>query len=183
MIHSDAFSSGQIGSKLWLCEELEKLYSKIDYICIYGGWYGITAFLLNSRNIILIKKIRSIDINPECESVADMFNEFWKWQGWKFKAITDDCNLVYHKLTNTPDLIINTSTEHFDSDKWFQDLPKGTHVALQGSDMIHDEHVIKIKDLDQFKELFSLSEIMYEGERQFTYPTWKFKRFMQIGIK
>ena len=28
----DAFSSGQISSKIWLCEELEKLFDRIDHM-------------------------------------------------------------------------------------------------------------------------------------------------------
>ena len=58
----DAFSSGQIGSKLWLCEQAEKYFETIDSIWIYGGWYGLTAFLLRARNKINIGNIRSFDL-------------------------------------------------------------------------------------------------------------------------
>ena len=82
-VNKDAFSSGQIGSKLWLCEELEKLFDTIDSIWIYGGWYAVTAFLLNSRNNIKIEYIRSYDVDPACAEVADMINENWVYQNWK----------------------------------------------------------------------------------------------------
>jgi hypothetical protein len=87
---NDAFSSGQIGSKLWLCEESEKCFETIDTIWIYGGWYGLTAFLLKSRNKINIGKIRSFDIDPSCESTADLINENWVYSDWQFKATTKD---------------------------------------------------------------------------------------------
>ena len=46
-INSEAFSSGQISSKLWLCEQLENIpFDKPQIIWIYGGWYGILSFLL-----------------------------------------------------------------------------------------------------------------------------------------
>lgn len=178
----DSFSSGQIGSKLWLCEELEKLYDLIDEIWIYGGWYGVTAFLLQTRNNIKIKKIRSFDIDPDCESIADKINENWKWQEWKFKAVTADCN----SPSITPvgvDLVINTSCEHFESFDWFFNIPKGTKVVLQGADMLHDDHIVKFTSLEDFCKYFPLSEINFKGEKIFNYPSWSFKRFMIIGEK
>lgn len=179
-LNADAFSSGQIGSKLWLCEELEKLYNNIDHIAIYGGWYGITAFLLRSRNNIQIKKIRSYDIDPMCEPIADLINENWKWQDWQFKAFTTDCNIV---SLEPADLIINTSCEHFESLEWFNRIPAGTHVVLQGADMDHDDHVYKFENLTDFVNTFPLNTIEFMGSKTFNYPDWNFTRFMLIGVK
>ena len=181
-VHKDAFSSGQIGSKLWLCEELEKLFNSIDTIWIYGGWYGVTGFLLLSRNQISIKKIKSFDLDHNCESVADMINENWVIDSWQFKAFTEDCNNLSYE-SDPPDLIINTSTEHFDNMDWFEKIPKGTMVALQGNNMPHDDHVIHSLNLKQFVDRYSLSKILYRGSKQFVYPTWQFTRYMVIGQK
>lgn len=179
-LHKDAFSSGQIGSKLWLCERLENCFDKIDTIWIYGGWHGLTAFLLRSRNNIQIKEIRSIDINSACESVADIINENWVYQDWQFKAITQDCNDI---VPVGVDLIINTSTEHFDSLQWWNNIPQGTMVALQGNDMPHTDHHIHTNSLEEFKNQFNITEILFEGIKEFVYPNWKFTRFMIIGKK
>lgn len=181
ILDKDAFSSGQVGSKIWLCEELEKLFAKIDDVAIYGGWYGILAFLLFSRNNIEIKKIRSYDIDPRCEENADLVNEFWKWQNWKFKSFTADCNSL--EFIEQPDLIINTSTEHFSSLEWFEKLPAGQIVALQGADMKHDDHVFDFNDIDHFGQTFKISDVFYSGVKTFEYPNWSFKRFMVIGQK
>ena len=134
----DAFSSGQISSKIWLCEELEKTKWSSELTAIYGGWYGVTAFLLLSRDKFKVKKIRSYDVDPSCEPMADLINENWVWQDWKFKAQSDDCNYI----KPTADLIINTSTEHFDTKQWFENIPFGTRVVLQGNNMKHDDHII-----------------------------------------
>lgn len=181
-VDKDSFSSGQIGSKIWLCEKLEQLFDKIDNIVIYGGWYGITAFLLQSRNNIKIEKIVSLDKDPDCEPVADMINEHWKWQNWAFKSFTLDCNKDF-TYCYSADLIINTSTEHFESLDWFNNIPAGKVLALQGADMIHDDHVFEFNDLDNFVKIFPLTEYYYVGEKEFVYPSWRFKRFMVIGIK
>lgn len=179
-INKDAFSSGQIGSKIWLCEQLEKLGWKSNLTHIYGGWHGVLGFLLLSRNKFDVKRIESYDIDPSCEPIADMLNEYWVWQNWKFKAHTADCNLV---KSNLADLVINTSTEHFDSLLWFNYIPPGTRVILQGNNMPHEDHVIHTNSLEEFKKAYPLSEYAFEGSMDFVYPDWKFTRFMLIGTK
>jgi len=180
MINKDAFSSGQISSKIWLCEELENLgwTSKLTYI--YAGWYGITAFLLLSRGKFQVDKIRSLDIDPACQPIADMINENWIIKEWQFKAFTQDCNNYEGQFG---DLIINTSTEHFESMEWFNRIPKGTRVVLQGNNMPHDDHHVHSKDLQSFVDLYKLTSIAYKGSKDFNYPEWSFTRFMIIGIK
>jgi hypothetical protein len=180
MINKDAFSSGQIGSKIWLCEQLEKLkwQSKLTYI--YAGWYGITAFLLLSRGKFKVEKIRSLDIDPACQAVADIINENWLIDSWKFKAFTQDCNNYEGQFG---DLVINTSTEHFESMEWFDRLPAGTRVVLQGNNMPHDDHHVHSETLEDFKSNYPLAEYNYAGTKEFVYPDWKFTRFMIIGVK
>lgn len=181
-VDKDAFSSGQIGSKIWLCEELEQLFETIDSVWIYGGWYGISAFLLQSRGNINIGQIRSYDLDPRCEEVADMINENWVIDNWKFKAKTQDCNLLDLDW-NGPDLVINTSTEHFESLDWWNAIPKGTTVALQGNNMPHEEHHIHSNSLDDFIKSYPVDTLLFRGQKEFVYPTWKFTRFMLIGVK
>jgi hypothetical protein len=178
----DAFSNGQIDSKLWLCEELERVNFKIyPTVWILGGWYGISAFLLLSRNKLEIKAVRSYDVDPECERIADKINNNWEIKQWKFKAFTKDCNTLDY--TDAPDIVINTSTEHFDSLEWFERIPVGTLVCLQGNNMNHEDHFSIFENLSQFKKSFPLSSILFEGEKDFVYPDWKFTRYMLIGIK
>jgi hypothetical protein len=179
-LNKDAFSSGQVGSKIWLCEELEKLNWASSLTYIYGGWYGITAFLLLSRGKFKVDKIRSLDIDPSCEAGADMINENWVWQDWKFKAFTQDCNNFEGQYS---DLVINTSTEHFNSTQWFDRLPKGTRVILQGNNMPHNDHIIHSETLNDFVKQYPLSEVVYKGEKSFVYPSWSFTRYMVIGVK
>lgn len=178
----DAFSSGQIGSKIWLCEELERLYQRVDNVLIFGGWYAVTAFLLRSRDNLTISNIVSLDIDASCEPIADLINENWVWQNWQFKAFTHDCCKKYKDI-NKFDIIINTSTEHFPNLKWFNHIPKGKIVVLQGADMKHDDHIFEFYDLDHFKSYFPLKHIFFSGIKTFTYPEWGFNRFMIIGEK
>lgn len=179
-INKDAFSSGQIGSKIWLCEELEQTGWNSNFAYIYGGWYGITAFLLLSRGKFKVNKIRSLDIDPSCEAVADMLNENWVYQEWKFKALTQDCNNFQGQYG---DLIINTSTEHFDNKDWFDKIPSGTRVVLQGNNMPHDDHIVHSHSLEDFVNEYPLADYVFQGQKEFFYPDWSFTRYMVIGTK
>jgi len=179
-LDKDAFSNGQVDSKIWLCQELEKLFDRIDNIWIYGGWYGLTAFLLKTRERITIQTIRSYDIDPGCEKIADIVNENWVIKDWQFKAHTEDCNTL---IPRNVDLIINTSTEHFQSMDWFYRIPTGTMIAVQGNNMLHDDHLVHSESLSDFKRLFPLQQILYAGSKEFNYPNWSFTRYMVIGVK
>ncbi len=178
--NKDAFSNGQIDSKLWLCQELENLSWSSKLTRIYAGWYGITAFLLLSRQKFNVDRIESYDIDPSCEVVANAINENWVHKDWQFRAFTADCNQV---IEGCPDLIINTSVEHFDSMKWFYNISPGTAVVLQGNNMLHDDHVLNFKTLESFTNTFDLTKVVYKGSKDFDYPDWKFTRYMIIGIK
>ena len=138
------------------------------------------SFLLLSRGKFQVNRIESYDIDPVCEPIADMINENWVWQDWKFKAFTADCNTLDSKRA---DLIINTSSEHFDSLLWFNYIAPGTRVIIQGNDMNHSDHVIHSDSLEEFVATYPLSEVVYQGEKKFEYPTWGFTRYMVIGVK
>jgi hypothetical protein len=109
-----------------------------------------------------------------------MINENWVWQEWKFKAFTQDCNNFEPVFG---DLVINTSTEHFDNKSWFDRLPKGTRVALQGNNMPHEDHAIHSDTLDDFMAEYPLSQYAFSGTKEFKYPDWSFNRYMIIGVK
>jgi len=181
MFNRDAFSNGQVDSKLWLCRELERLGWHSTMTHIYGGWYGVLAFLMFSRDFP-VKQIRSFDVDPSCEPIADMINNSYVYKEWTFKAHTVDCNqaIVGYGI---PDLIINTSTEHFESMDWFNSIPSGTRIVLQGNNMVHDDHFGNATDLTDFENKFKLSEVVYSGELKFEYPDWNFTRYMIIGYK
>ena len=187
ILDKDAFSSGQILSKIWLAENLERvidqqLITTPLSILILGGWYGTLNLLLRARDTLKIEKVRSVDIDQEACEVADAVNKAWVWQDWQFKAICDNANSFQYS-TQEFNVVINTSIEHIDSRQWFLNIPKGTIVALQSNNMQHDDHCHNHVSLDHFKQEFSLSDVWYSGEKLFSYPDWQFTRFMIIGVK
>jgi hypothetical protein len=180
MIDFTAFSHGQIKSKMWLCDEIEKFLPESSRIAILGGWYGLTGFLLLTRNNKNIEYVRSYDIDPKVESIADKINNAWICDSWKFKAWTDDVNNVDLSEFN---VIINTSAEHIIDRSWFNKITDQL-VVIQSTDQIHDDN-------DEHDYTFSLNELkskykminFYEGEIGFEYPDKSFNRYMLIGRK
>lgn len=188
-INFDAFSSGQVGSKIWLVQNLERALEehfptdKQGYrIWILAGWYGITNFLLRTRGRIPILEVRSFDSDPECEPIADKINNLWVWAAWQFKAHTADVNELEYNIK--PDVVINSSVEHIEDRTWFDRIPPKTFVCLQASSLAHDDHKNTFDDAHKLLEAYPLSECVYDGKKYFEYEDGTgFYRVMIMGWK
>ncbi len=179
----DAFWQGQLKSKEWLVNNLE------DYIFpernktlnfplsvdIHGGWVGVLASML-FQSAIPIKHIRSIDIDPGCESTSIMMNKKEEIEG-RFRAVTADmCN-----VRSDADIIINTSCEHITQDQydlWLSGHPQNSLIVLQSNNYKITEHVRIACDLEEFIEQ---SQIKVLCATELELPLYK--RFMIIGQK
>lgn len=179
----DAFWQGQLQSKEWLVENLESyIYTErnkeLDFplsVDIHGGWVGVLASMLFQSDIP-ISNILSIDIDPECESIATMMNKKEEIEG-RFKAITTDMCTV----RSDADIIINTSCEHITQDKydlWLSGHSNNSLIVLQSNNYVIDEHVRIARNLEEFKEQSQI-EILWARELQLPL----YKRFMIIGKK
>lgn len=183
----NSFSSAQMQSKLWMVQRLENVLLEerpIEdgyRIWILAGWYGLTNLLLRTRNIVPILEVRSFDLDPTCEPIADAVNNMWVWQAWQFKAHTADINQLAYKPK--PDVVINSSIEHMTSDVWWNNIPKGTVVCLQASDMEDTDHVNRFKTSRELYQAYPVEELIYEGVKLFEFEDKNFYRVMIIGIK
>lgn len=172
----DAFWSGQLKSKEWLIDNLRIHVKNPVSIDIHGGWVGVLASMLFQSDIV-VKNIRSIDIDPSCEQVAIMMNKGEEMVG-KFQAIIADmCN-----IRSDADVIINTSCEHisqFDYNLWLNDLPETSLLVLQSNNYDIPEHIRIAKNLEEFINQSNIKNILYAGELDLPL----YKRFMIIGNK
>lgn len=185
-LNQDAFSHGQIHSKLWLCDELEKIAPPIKspVIWVLGGWYGLLPFMIFTRGIFKPKQICSFDIDSNASRLSERVNNAWSLDPALFFNFTADVTkLDYNAYGNKPDLVINTSCEHFAND-WIDLVPSGTLIAAQSTDMEHIEHTHSAKSLAHFKEQTkALIDPQFQGQKNFDYIDFKFSRFMLIGRK
>jgi hypothetical protein len=187
-IDADAFSAGQIESKIWAAEQLESIVKDLDLgpmrMFILGGWYSLLHFILSVRKNIDIDYCRSVDLDPIVSYNANKINNSWEIKDWKFRAYPFDANkLEYTYDTDKINCVVNTSTEHFKSKLWYNLIPKGTLVLLQGNDLIIDDHVSRPKSLEHFIDTYPVKDLKFSGTMNFQFKDMSYNRHMIIGIK
>jgi hypothetical protein len=170
----ESFWKGQIHSKIWLIKNLKKHVNKVVSVDIHGGWNGVLASLIFQSNIYTTH-IRSVDIDPECEAIANTINKNEEMVG-QFTALTADMCA----LRSDADVIINTSCEHITQeqyDLWLSGMPYNSIIVVQSNNYIIDEHVRPADSLEHFKEQSHLGTVLWEGELKLPLYT----RYMIIG--
>ena len=176
----------QLHSKKWIVDELNAILSsdsRNHNIYVFGGWIGILSSMLFQRSKFAINKIRSIDIDPWCESVADTVCKHYEMDGWRFKARTADMCEFEYEYNLTPTIVINTSTEHITQDiydKWHNKIPANTIIITQGNNYFNcHEHIRCSSSLNEFKNINHVVNPFYEG----LLPNSTYDRYMCIWVK
>ena len=195
----DAYSRGQVQSKIWLVEELYKIQPNYKNVLVLAGWYGQ---ILQYFKDITFEKARIVDIDSVACLISDDIFNLTFIQDYRVKAVCVDITkleffksgyeleiqnfknpLISHfKEKFLPDLIINTSAEHMD-DEWFhqikfKELESDPIVAIQSNNLFDvEEHVNCVHSIDHMKKKFPMREVLFEGELQLK----KYKRVMLIG--
>ena len=200
---SDAFSRGQVQSKIWLVNELEKVRTQLSnpvykHVLLMAGWYGQLKSIYDQK--LTYRKMRILDMDRTACEISDSVFNLYDIEDYKVKSVCADINSL--KIYKTgfefdienfssgkiitekflPDLIINTSAEHMD-EQWFnqirfKQLESNPIVAIQSNNLFDvPEHINCVHSVDHMKKKFPMSEILYEGELQLK----GYKRFMLIG--
>jgi hypothetical protein len=195
----DAFSRGQVQSKIWLAEELQKIRIEHKNVLILAGWYGQ---LLQYFRELKFGKVRVVDLDREACLVSDDIFNLHFIENYRVKAIRSDINdLIIHKSgyvlnvenfknpeakifseTFMPDLIVNTSAEHMD-ERWydairFKEFENKPIVVIQSNNLFDvEEHINCVHSIEHMKKKYPMEEILYEGELQLR----GYKRVMLIG--
>jgi len=184
----DAFSKGQIASKKWLIEELQKLDNHdFENIAVLGCWIGVLVdSLVKTLNT---QRIYGIDIDPVAIALAEQLNQQHVQNSWKFKGVVEDVNILDTSTMQIqiggelievqPDMVINTSCEHM-GDSWFETASSTQLIVMQTNNFKDwHEHINCVENIQEMQEKYPLSETLYVGEL----ITPKYSRYMQIGRK
>ena len=175
----NSVNDNQIANKEWLVNELlPYIDEEGKRICVLGGWYGLTAFMLRqhiSKNII----IDSVDSDQYCSKAARWLNGDIK----NINYITSTAEDWFFEHPKAYQLIINTSCEHMEQEDI--NLMIGlkrpeAFVCLQGNNYHEIQSHINTHDcLDDFVNSFNLKEIHFKN----VLPSvcGKYERYMVIG--
>jgi hypothetical protein len=169
----DAFWQGQLKSKEWLITNLRRNVNKFVSIDIHGGWVGVLASMIFQSDIH-VTNIRSVDIDPACEPIANMMNKKEEMVG-KFRAVTADMCTI----RSDADVVINTSCEHITQDQydlWLSGMPYNSLLVLQSNDYDIPEHVRTASSLEEFKQQCHI-KVLWAGQLELSL----YNRFMIIG--
>ena len=163
--------------KLWLCRTLKRLgHDKFDNAYALGSWYGSIAQYILDRNIAC-NKLFLIDIDPKNTEYAKQ-NACCE----KVVPVTQDCNNT--KFNDKDSLVINTSTNDIKGQEWFDNIPNGTIVALQGRDQQRGNKENLYQTLSVFDEAYPLVETYCLKQMPLEcMEGTQYNRFMKIGLK
>ncbi len=188
IIPKDAFSHGQIRSKLWLSENFARWSQKhLDFsesfeLNWYGSWVGIGPFLMLENCKLDIKKLTLFDLTPSHLEISKFVLDFWRCES--LEIVTKQIDVNEHEPDSKPNQIfVNSSCEHM-SDLWIKKLPQNSYVLAQSTNMEHSEHINRSLDLKDFASKYADSlQILETNQIDFNYPDKSFSRFMLFGIR
>ena len=167
-------------SKMWIAKELEKIFGSdpIKTVYILGSWYGNLSIIL-ARSSLNISKIINVDTNTEWLQTGQQIIKDMNINN--VKSMNKDVNsLDYRQL---PGIVINSSTNDIENQGWFDRVPKGTVVVVQGRNSVGEKAVYSFDSPDDLMKLYPLNTVLYSGELSLTDPETDYKRSMVIGIK
>lgn len=181
----DSFSHGQIHSKIWLCEELEKFLPQKANVTILGGWYNVLGFMLLCRNPNRFTHIESIDIDISTKQIADRITDAWTFDPPIVSNIIKDANTV--KFSDDEMIYITCSPEHFETTDWFDNLPTGALVCIQSISITDPEYPWLIRQpnatFEEFLNKYKITSTLYKGTKRIQYSEWGYDRYMIIGYR
>ena len=193
---SDAFSEGQMKSKLWLIQTLkERDLRSLGCVFFCAGWYGSLAFFLLTDRWFSLKRCLLFEKDPLSVRVSEDLNRCFVKKDWKFKAVLRDIQDLDYSIARfqtlradgtaqeiqaVPDTIINTACEHIENfDLWWSRLPTGKLIILQNNDYFSlPEHINCVSSLKEFKKQAPM-DVLYEG----ALDLGDYRRFLLIGRK
>ncbi len=172
-----SFTDDLVISKQWLANKLKQGYGDkcVGTIYVLGSWYGNLALFLQKAgvvfdHIVLVDKDTNVLKTSE-KLLRPLFDP-----GKLMFIDTDAKDVVYDK----PGIVINTSINDMTTD-WFDNVPKGMRVVIQGRDAI--DNGTRIADMKQFVDMFPLSKVEYVGKKELSDPETDYTRYMMIGKK
>ena len=177
-----SYTPDLVFSKLWLTRELERVLNAqgIDLVpvaYILGSWYSNLSTILRKSNTP-IQHIVDVERNKQWLKTGQQIQQHMNIDNVEYMA-ADANNLDYRQLQD-PGVVINTGTNDIADLGWFDNIPSGTIVVLQGRDQVENNGVASP---DELLEQFPLETVLYQGTMDLEDPETEYRRSMAIGIK
>ena len=180
-----SYTPDLVFSKLWLARELRNVLQQqgIDSVpvaYILGSWYSNLSTILR-RTGVPIEKIVDVEQRGEWLEIGQQLQQSMNIQG--VEHMQANANEVDYRQLQTPGLVINTSTNDISDHGWFDHIPAGTIVVLQGRDSVPEGAEHTYNSPEDLLQMYPLETVLYSGTWDLTDPETPYQRSMVIGVK
>jgi pimeloyl-ACP methyl ester carboxylesterase len=179
-----SFTKDLLISKLWLWEELSDVLRElgidhVNAVYVLGSWTGGVGMVLAAKHFDT-DTIINVDRDPNwIKASKDIANRMG------FADLTQhmvsDANQIDYRQAQSPSVVINTSTNNIPGNQWFDNIPKGTIVVLQGRDVADSSN--SRGSLDNFVSDYPMQKVLFQGQLPLQDPETAYHRYMVIGIR
>lgn len=173
-----SFTPDLLASKLWLLTNLARIAPSLGTIYVLGSWYGNLAVINQLDPTIEYKKLINVETDQTFLQDSKRIHDYLDIDNNEY-MLKDSNNLDYRQL-GSDGVVINTSLTDMQGQEWFDNIPAGILVVLQGRD--HDPGN-EYHSTQEIIDRFPLTEVLYEGELDLKDPETEYTRYMVIGIK
>jgi len=184
-----SFAHGLVKSKIWLCDELENILTPritAPTVNILGSWHNTLAFMMIVRKPNYYAEFNAYDVDSEATDVANKICDTWLYESPKVYNHTIDANTIAFTYDSNT-VYINCSVDQFEDTGWYTNIPTGSIVCLQSTNMPLDNdkwHISQsVTSLEELQARYQMTTLLYSGSLAIDYHAWGYTRFMLIGIK
>ena len=173
-----SFTRDLIASKVWLLTELAHIAPQVGTIYVLGSWYGNLGVLIALDPIVKYKKLINVETDQKFLQASERIHNHLDMGNTEYMLA--DANTLDYRQLGRNGVVINTSLTDMPGQGWFDNIPKGTLVAMQSRDHDPGNAAHRTQDIT---DQYPLSEIIYAGELKLNDPETEYTRYMVIGIK
>ena len=173
-----SFTPDLVFSKYWLMRELAAVQPEISTMYILGSWYGNLALFLTRYGQPQVDRIINVETNPEFLGASKKLLTLTGADNIEY--MLKDANDLDYRQIDSNSAVVNTSLTDMQGRAWFDRIPPGTLVALQGRD--HDAN-LNFRSARDIQKRFPLKQVLYAGELDLEDPETEYTRYMTIGKK
>ncbi len=170
-------------SKLWLARELKNILAEnqvdvVPVIYVLGSWWGNMSVILD-RAAVPVEKIINVDTNAKWLRGSQQLTQAMNIDN--VQTMRADANQLDYQQLSGPSVVINASLNDIPDRGWFDHIPDGTLVVLQGRDQANSVNVYhSTKDI---LRQYPLDSVLYQGTMKLRDPETVYNRHMVIGVK
>ena len=182
---SGSYTPDLVFSKLWLARELKSILQQqgIDSVpvaYVLGSWYSNLSTILR-RTGVPIEKIVDVERKSEWLRTGQQLQQDMNISG--VQHMQADANRIDYRQLQQPGIVINTSTNDIADHGWFDHIPEGTIVVLQGRDSVPAGAEYTYNSPEDLLQMYPLEQVLYSGTWDLEDPETPYQRSMVIGVK